>query len=90
MHRLPILLTSGQPPSTVAAEPNRKEVSVLRPLSGMLLRQLSREDEDGQTLVEYGLIMALIVLVVFIAVVLLGGIVSGFYFEFGDTVQDVT
>jgi len=48
------------------------------------------DDEEGQTLVEYGLILALIVLVVFIAVVLLGGIVSGFYFDFGDTVNDVT
>lgn len=63
---------------------------MLRALAGMLLRQLSREDEDGQTLVEYGLVLTLIALVVFTAVLLLGGIVSGFYFDFGDTVTDVT
>ncbi|MDQ3148907.1 MAG: hypothetical protein M3Q38_03140, partial [Chloroflexota bacterium] len=67
-----------------------KEVCALRPLAGRLLRQLLREDEDGQTLVEYGLLLALIVLVVFIAVVLLGGIVSGFFIDMGDTIVDVS
>jgi len=51
---------------------------------------LFREDEDGQTLVEYGLLLALIAIVVFIAVVLLGDIVSGFFIDMGDTITDIT
>ena len=62
----------------------------MRPLAGRLLRQLFREDEDGQTLVEYGLLLALIAIVVFIAVVLLGDIVSGFFIDMGDTITDIT
>ena len=52
--------------------------------------ELFREDEDGQTLVEYGLLLALIAIVVFIAVVLLGDIVSGFFIDMGDTITDIT
>lgn len=62
----------------------------LRPLAGKLLRRLLNEGEDGQTLVEYGLLLALIALVVFIAVVLLGDIVSGFFMDMGDTIVDIT
>ena len=69
---------------------NGKEVNALRPLAGMLLRRLFHEDEDGQTLVEYGLLLALITLVVFAALVLLGPIVSGFFIDMGDTIVDVT
>jgi len=87
---MPILLTSRSSPLRVAINSGRKEVYALRPLAGMLLRQLLRKDEDGQTLVEYGLLLSLIVLVVFIAVVLLGGIVSGFFMDMGDTIVDVT
>lgn len=62
----------------------------MRPLAGLILRQLLSEDEDGQTLVEYGLLLALIAIVVFVAVLLLGPIVSGFFMDMGDTITDVT
>jgi pilus assembly protein Flp/PilA len=48
------------------------------------------EDEDGQTLVEYGLLLALITLVVIAALFILGPIVSGFFIDMGDTIVDVT
>lgn len=62
----------------------------MRPLAGVFLRRLLRKDEEGQTLVEYGLLLALIALIVFAAVVLLGDIVSGFFMDMGDTIVDIT
>lgn len=62
----------------------------MRPFAGRILRWLLHEDEDGQTLVEYGLLLALITLVVFAALVLLGPIVSGFFTDLGDTIVDLT
>jgi len=62
----------------------------LRPYAGVILRRLLHEDEDGQTLVEYGLLLALITLVVFAALVIIGPIVSGFFMDMGDTIVDVT
>lgn len=70
--------------------PNGKEVNALRPLAGIIRRWLLHSDEDGQTLVEYGLLLALITLVVFAALVIIGPIVSGFYMDMGDTIVDVT
>jgi pilus assembly protein Flp/PilA len=67
-----------------------KEVIAVRPMLDLIRRQLMAEDEDGQTLVEYGLLLALIVLVVFAALILLGPIVSGFFMDMGDTITDVT
>ena len=52
-----------------------------------LLNYLRREDEDGQTLVEYGLLLALIAIVVFVALVLLGPVVSGIFQETGESLQ---
>lgn len=87
----PTLLTRGAPePHSDRRHPNGKEVNALRPFAEMLLRRLFHEDEDGQTLVEYGLLLALITLVVFAALVLLGPIVSGFFMDMGDTIVDVT
>ena len=63
---------------------------MLRPLAERVLRQLIQEDEDGQTLVEYGLLLALIALVVVAALFILGPIVSGFFIDMGDTIVDVT
>ena len=62
----------------------------MRPYAGIILRRLLHEDEDGQTLVEYGLLLALITLVVFAALVIIGPIVSGFFMDMGDTIVDVT
>jgi pilus assembly protein Flp/PilA len=54
---------------------------------GNLLVQLRREDEDGQTLVEYGLLLALIAIIVIVALLFLGPIVSGIFQEVGDTLS---
>lgn len=62
----------------------------MRPLAGKIPWLLPTEDEEGQTLVEYALLLALIALVVFIAVVVLGDIVADFFFDFGNTVTDIT
>ena len=54
-----------------------------------LLAHLRRDDEEGQTLVEYGLLLALIAIVVIAALVVLGPIVSGIFTEVGDSLETV-
>jgi pilus assembly protein Flp/PilA len=54
-----------------------------------LLASLRRDDEEGQTLVEYGLLLALIAIVVIAALVILGPIVSGIFDEIGDSLETV-
>ncbi len=48
-----------------------------------------RRDEEGQTLVEYGLLLALIAIVVIAALVVLGPIVSGIFDTVGDSLNAV-
>jgi pilus assembly protein Flp/PilA len=48
---------------------------------------LRRDDEEGQTLVEYGLLLALIAIVVIAALVVLGPIVSGIFDTVGDSLN---
>jgi len=62
---------------------------MLRTLIGTLVGQLRRDDEEGQTLVEYGLLLALIAIVVIAALVILGPIVSGIFDEIGDSLETV-
>ena len=50
---------------------------------------LRRDDEEGQTLVEYGLLLALIAIVVIAALVVLGPIVSGIFDTVGDSLNAV-
>jgi pilus assembly protein Flp/PilA len=52
-----------------------------------LLAHLRREDEEGQTLVEYGLLLALIAIVVIAALVILGPLVSGIFTTVGNSLQ---
>jgi pilus assembly protein Flp/PilA len=49
---------------------------------------LRRDDEEGQTLVEYGLLLALIAIVVIAALVVLGPIVSEIFDTVGDSLTD--
>jgi len=49
------------------------------------LALIRRDDEEGQTLVEYGLLLALIAIVVIAALVVLGPIVSGIFTEVGES-----
>jgi pilus assembly protein Flp/PilA len=52
-----------------------------------LLAQLRRKDEDGQTLVEYGLLLALIAIIVIVALIFLGPIVSQIFQNVGSNLQ---
>ena len=55
-------------------------------ISNLLVR-FQREDEDGQTLVEYGLLLALLAIIVIVALLFLGPIVSGIFQGVGDTLD---
>ena len=57
-------------------------------IADLLSRLTRREDEDGQTLVEYGLLLALIAIIVIVALLFLGPIVSGIFQQVGDTLQN--
>ncbi len=52
-----------------------------------LLVRFHNEDEDGQTLVEYGLLLALIAIVVIAALIFLGPIVSQIFTNVGTNLQ---
>jgi len=52
-----------------------------------LLSHLRRRDEDGQTLVEYGLLLALIAIIVFAALLVLGPVVSAIFTKMGNSLQ---
>lgn len=54
-----------------------------------LLSRIRRDDEEGQTLVEYGLLLALIAIIVIVALLFLGPLVSGIFQEVGDTLETV-
>ncbi len=51
------------------------------------LSRFRREDEDGQTLVEYGLLLALIAIIVIVALLFLGPIVSQIFQNVGENLQ---
>ena len=50
---------------------------------------LPHDDEQGQTLVEYGLLLALIVIVVFAALLVHGPIISGIFIDMGDSLLNI-
>ena len=52
-----------------------------------LLARFQREDEEGQTLVEYGLLLALIAIIVIVALLFLGPIVSEIFQNVGSNLQ---
>ena len=60
---------------------------MVRHFISTLLAQLRRDDEDGQTLVEYGLLLALLAIVVIVALLFRGPIVSGIFQDVGDTLD---
>jgi pilus assembly protein Flp/PilA len=49
---------------------------MIRDFISTLLARFQTEDEEGQTLVEYGLLLALIAIIVIVALLFLGPIVS--------------
>jgi pilus assembly protein Flp/PilA len=52
-----------------------------------LLSRFHSEDEEGQTLVEYGLLLALIAIIVIVALIFLGPIVSRIFQNVGTSLQ---
>ena len=54
-------------------------------LSRALWGHLHESDERGQTLVEYGLLLTFLVIVVFVALVFLGPLVSVIFQDVGST-----
>jgi pilus assembly protein Flp/PilA len=52
-----------------------------------LLSKFRREDAEGQTLVEYGLLLALIAIIVIVALIFLGPIVSQIFQNVGTNLQ---
>ena len=52
-----------------------------------VLDRFRREDEEGQTLVEYGLLLALIAIIVIVALIFLGPIVSQIFQNVGKNLQ---
>ena len=51
------------------------------------IARIRREDEEGQTLVEYGLLLALIAIIVIVALIFLGPIVSQIFQNVGTSLQ---
>jgi len=51
------------------------------------LSKFRKDDEDGQTLVEYGLLLALIAIIVIVALIFLGPIVSRIFQNVGTSLQ---
>jgi pilus assembly protein Flp/PilA len=54
---------------------------------GSFIARFRREDEEGQTLVEYGLLLALIAIIVIVALIFLGPIVSQIFQNVGTNLQ---
>jgi pilus assembly protein Flp/PilA len=52
-----------------------------------LLTRFQSDDEEGQTLVEYGLLLALIAIIVIVALIFLGPIVSQIFQNVGDNLN---
>jgi pilus assembly protein Flp/PilA len=52
-----------------------------------LLSKFRKDDEDGQTLVEYGLLLALIAIIVIVALLFLGPIVSRIFQNVGSNLS---
>jgi pilus assembly protein Flp/PilA len=51
------------------------------------LAKFHKDDEEGQTLVEYGLLLALIAIIVIVALIFLGPIVSRIFQNVGTSLQ---
>jgi len=59
----------------------------MRQFISSFLARFSREEEEGQTLVEYGLLLALIAIIVIVALLFLGPIVSQIFSDVGENLQ---
>ena len=73
--------------SLVATLSERRLGEHMRQFISTLIQRSRREDEEGQTLVEYGLLLALIAIIVIVALVFLGPIVSQIFQNVGTNLQ---
>jgi pilus assembly protein Flp/PilA len=60
---------------------------MIRDFISTLLARFQSEDEEGQTLVEYGLLLALIAIIVIVALLFLGPIVSQIFQNVGSNLE---
>lgn len=60
--------------------------TALRPLTRLFSAWTEDRDNDGQTLVEYALLLAFIALIVVVVLVLFGPAVSGMFQEVNDSI----
>jgi pilus assembly protein Flp/PilA len=60
---------------------------MIRDFISNLLARFHSEDEEGQTLVEYGLLLALIAIIVIVALLFLGPIVSEIFQNVGENLE---
>ena len=61
---------------------------MIRDFISNLLARFQSEDEEGQTLVEYGLLLALIAIIVIVALIFLGPIVSELFQNVGTSLNE--
>jgi pilus assembly protein Flp/PilA len=78
-------------PYAAAANLFGKEVPhpMIKDFISTLLARFQSEDEDGQTLVEYGLLLALIAIIIIVALIFLGPIISQLFQNVGTTLNNV-
>ena len=62
-------------------------MSKLHALISTVRARFGRDDQEGQTLVEYGLLLALISIIVIVALLFLGPIVSQIFSNVGQNLQ---
>ena len=60
---------------------------MIRDFISTLLARFQSEDEEGQTLVEYGLLLALIAIIVIVALLFLGPFVCDIFSNVGEPAQ---
>jgi pilus assembly protein Flp/PilA len=60
---------------------------MIRDIISTLLARFHSDDEEGQTLVEYGLLLALIAIIVIVALLFLGPIVSNIFSNVGGQLE---
>ena len=60
---------------------------MIKDIISTLLARFQSSDEDGQTLVEYGLLLALIAIIVIVALLFLGPLVSDIFSNVGNQLE---
>jgi pilus assembly protein Flp/PilA len=60
---------------------------MIKEVISYLLARFQSKDEEGQTLVEYGLLLALIASIVIVALLFLGPIVSNIFSNVGNQLE---